>query len=397
MKKCLVLLLFVAFDMHVLAQLPQLYLINPAKVADVKKDASKNKAIAENIKQLAKEADKLLLKHFGSVMDKRAVPPCGNMHEYYSKARYYWPDPSKPDGKPYIRKDGQKNPDNDLISDDKNFDDLINGVNSLSWAYYFTGEEKYAAKAVELVRMWFLDTATYMSPNLNHAQERTGIDTGAGSGIIDTHQLPLIVDAIALLRSSTLWKPADEQGMKKWFTDYVQWLRTSKNGKKEASAKNNHGTFYDLQMITIALFCDDHMVADKFLQTEFARIEQQVEPDGRQPLELERTNALGYSTFNLEAWSQLANAAETRSVDLWHYETADGRSIKKAIDFLLPYVVDGKKWEYQQIGPYKSYDFYRLLLIAADKYKDENYRRQAEKIKASNKNIFTKLFFEQAE
>src|SRR5436190_6482872 len=196
MKKSLVLSVFIAFNMQVLAQVPQWYLIDPAKVADIKKDAAKNKTIAENIKQLTKDADKLLLKRFGSVMDKKAIPPCGNMHEYYSKARYYWPDPTKPDGKPYIRKDGQKNPDNDLISDDKNFDDLINGVNSLSWAYYFTGEDKYAAKGVELVRMWFLDTATYMAPNLNHAQERTGIDTGAGSGIIDTHQLPLMLDAI---------------------------------------------------------------------------------------------------------------------------------------------------------------------------------------------------------
>src|SRR6478752_2503465 len=107
--------------------------------------------------------------------------------------------------------------------------------------------------------------------------------------------------------------------------------------RKEPTAENNHGTFYDLQVITIALFCGDHAVADKFLQSEFARIGRQVQPDGRQPLELERTNALGYSTFNLEAWSQLANAAETKAVDLWHYETADGRSIKKAIDFLLPY------------------------------------------------------------
>jgi hypothetical protein len=375
-------------------QLPKLYLINAEKVAGIKQRAVSDKATAENVKQLARQADKLLPQQFGSVMDKNVAPPCGNIHEYLSLAKYYWPDPTKPDGKPYIRKDGQKNPDNDKVSDDKNFDDMVSAVHTLSWAYYFTNEEKYAEKSIKLIRMWFLDTTTRMMPNLNHAQVRTGIDTGVSTGIIDTHELPKVTDAIGLLASSKSWTKADEQGMKKWFTDYLLWLRTSANGKKEAQAKNNHGTFYDVQIVTIALFCGENDIADKMLQSEFARMASQVEPDGKQPLELERTLALSYSTFNLEAWSLLANAAETKGVDLWHYQTPDGRSIKKAIDYLMPFVTEEKKWGYQQINSYKTYDFYRLLLIAADKFKDDNYRKQADKIKDSNKNIFIKIFYE---
>jgi hypothetical protein len=376
------------------AQTPQLYLISADKVTGIKKNAPFNKATTENIKQLSKQADKLLQQHFGSVMDKNVEPPCGNMHEYLSLAKYYWPDPTKADGKPYIKKDGQKNPDNDKVSDDKNFDDMVSAVNTLSWAYYFTNEEKYATKSIELLRMWFLDTATRMLPNLNHAQMRTGIDTGVSTGIIDTHELPKVTDAIGLLAASKSFTKADEQGLKQWFAEYLKWLRTSKNGKKESEAKNNHGTFYDVQIVAIALFCGQNDVADKMLQSTFARLANQVEPDGKQPLELERTLALSYSTFNLEAWTLLANAAETRGIDLWNYKTADGRSIKKAIDYLQPFVTEGKKWEHQQINTYKTYDFYRLLLMAAEKFKDDTYRKQAGKIKDSNKNIFTKLFFE---
>ena len=377
------------------AQSPIIYLVSAKQVAAVKKSAKTNKATADNVAALSKQADKIMEQKFGSVIDKKFIPPCGNMHEYMSMARYYWPDPAKPDGKPYIKKDGEKNPANDLVSDDKNFDNLIAAVQTLSWAYYFTNEEKYAAKSTELIRFWFLDTATRMLPNLNHAQIRTGIDTGASSGIIDTHSLPQVVDAIGLLRSSKAWKSTDEQGIKQWFTDYLHWMRTSVSGKKEAEAKNNHGTFYDNQIAIIALFCGNNITADKIFKTEFDRIESQIEPDGKQPLELVRTASLGYSTFNLEAWSMLANAAETRGIDLWHYETKDGRSIKKAIDYLLPFVTGGKKWEYQQINTYKAQDFYRLLLIAAGKFKDDNYRKQAEKIKDSNKNILVKLFYEQ--
>ena len=392
--KSILLLFIVMMKLPLFGQLPQLYMVSAANVVAVKKKAVKDKATADNIKTLSKQADKLLPLKFGTVMDKNTAPPCGNMHEYLSMAKYFWPDPTKPDGKPYIRKDGQKNPANDLISDDKNFDDVISAIHTLSWAYYFTDDEKYAEKSISLIHLWFIDTATYMAPNLNHSQVRTGIDTGNKSGIIDTHLLPQVLDAVGLLRSSVQWKKPDEVAVKQWFSSYLNWMRTSDNGMSEAESKNNHGTFYDMQIVIIALFCGENAIADKMLQSDFTRLAYQIEPDGKQPLELERTLALSYSTFNLEAWSFLATAADTKGVDLWHYQTADGRSIKKAIDYLLPFVVDGKKWEYKQINSYKAYDFYRLLLIAADKFKDENYRKQAEKIKESNKNIFTKLFYE---
>jgi hypothetical protein len=309
-------------------------------------------------------------------------------------ARYYWPDPTKPDGKPYIRKDGEKNPANDLVSDDKNFDDLIDAVYDLSWTYYLTNEEKYAARSVELIRMWFLDTATRMMPNLNHAQIRTGIDTGNASGIIDTHNLPKVCDAVGLLRLSKLWKADDEQGMKQWFAEYLKWMMNNKNGKKESEAKNNHGTFYEMQISTIALFCGETAIAEQTFKKGFARLAWQIEPDGKQPLELERTAALGYSTFNLEAWCMFASAAATKNIDYWNYATADGRSLKKAIDYLIPYVIDGKTWEYKQINPFKTQDFYHLLVVAADKLKDDNYKKLAEKIKDKNKDILIKLFYE---
>jgi hypothetical protein len=385
---CLLLIVLFSFSRTLQAQPPTLYLINAATAEKAKSNAS-----PENIAKLKKQADKLVDKKFGSVMDKKFTPPCGNMHEYMSMARYYWPDPTKPDGKPYIKKDGQKNPANDLITDDKNFDDLIDAVHNLSWAYYFTGEEKYAAKSAGLLCFWFIDTATFMMPNLNHAQIRSGIDTGVSTGIIDTHNLPQVLDAISLLRSSKSWTTADEAGMKKWFAQYLQWLTTSNNGKKESQAKNNHGTFYDAQAVAIALYCGEKDLANKILENDYKRLAWQIEPDGRQLLELERTLALGYSTFNLEAWTRLANTAATAGVDLWHYETKDGRSIKKAIDFLIPYVTENKKWDYQQISNYKTQDFYNLLLTAADKFKDDNYRQQAEKIKDSNKDVIVSILY----
>ena len=67
------------------------------------------------------------------------------------------------------------------------------------------------------------------------------------------------------------------------------------------------------------------------------RIAVQIAPDGSQPLELERTKAWSYSVGNLAGLMALARIGEHVDVDLWQYETKDGRSIRKALDFLAPY------------------------------------------------------------
>ncbi len=62
-----------------------------------------------------------------SVMQKTQLPPSGNKHDYMSQGPYWWPDPSKPDGKPYIRKDGQRNPEINGITDHDQLHDYDRG------------------------------------------------------------------------------------------------------------------------------------------------------------------------------------------------------------------------------------------------------------------------------
>ncbi len=376
------------------SQTPTLYLVDMNRISKIKEKVLGSKVLQADVKQLTKNADKVFTQKFGSVMDKTIAPPCGNMHEYFSLAKYFWYDSSKPDGKPYIRRDGEKNPEADKISDDKNFDNLIGAVRNLSWAYYFTNEEKYAEKATQLIHFWFIDTATRMLPNLNHGQMTIGKDTGRGSGIIDTHNLPWVIDAVSLIRSSNSWKKEDELQMKHWFNDYLQWLITSKNGIKESKVGNNHKTFYENQVAVIALYCGKDDIAMKVFENATKLIAHQIEPDGKQPEELVRTLALHYSIFNLEALFYLSNVAEKKGIDLWHFETKDGRSIRKAIDYLVPYVIENKKWEYPQIKPIKPADFYSLLLQAAIKYNDNNYKELAQKIKETSKNTLVKMLYE---
>ncbi|NQX01991.1 alginate lyase family protein, partial [bacterium] len=248
-------------------------------------------------------------------------------------------------------------------------------IEDLALAYYFTGNETYAKSAANYLRVWFLDPATRMNPNLNYAQAIAGKNSGRGTGIIEGRNLVSAADAAGLLAGSSAWKEKDQKSLDEWISAYLDWLLTSKNGLDEAAATNNHGTFYDTQVVRLALLLNRPELARKVAgEAKEKRIAVQIEPDGKQPLELERTSALGYSKFNLEAMFELATVAERVGVDLWNYQSPQGGGIRKALDFLLPYIDSpSRKWPYKQIKQIEPESFAPLLAQASNVYGDSKY------------------------
>lgn len=333
-------------------------------------NAPPHAGVAPALAKLEREAQKALTAGPFSVTTKTVTPPSGDKRDYMSQAPYFWPNPKSPNGLPYIRRDGERNPEIDKINNHRVKDQMETAVETLALAYHFKGDEVYAEKATQLLRTFFLDPETRMNPNLEFAQGIPGINTGRGIGLIETRGLTKVVDAIGLLRGSKAWTSADQKGMEMWVGRFLQWMLESNNGRDEAAAKNNHGTFYDVQVVSFALFLGKKALAKSVLESaKIKRIAIQIEPDGRQPLELARTRAWSYSVGNLDGLMQLARLGERVGVDLWNYETADGRSIRKAIDFLAPYAMGEKKWTYQQLGDWPPQMLFPLIRRASAHYK----------------------------
>jgi len=301
---------------------------------------------------LLEDADRAAAQAPVAVTQKATLlPPSGDPHDYFSLSPYWWPDPSKPDGLPYIRRDGETNPESKRDLDQPRVAQLGANVQTLALAYFYTGQERYAEAAARQLRTWFLDPATRMNPHLRYAQLVRGIDQERGSGIIDTRWFIEVVDAVGLIARSTAWSAADHSALQQWFRAYLTWLTSSPNGEHERAAVNNHGSWFAAQSASFALFVGDRELARTIVAGVQERIGAQIQPDGSQPAELARTRSMHYSNFNVEALSRLAEMGRHVDVDLWHYQAPGGGSIARAVDRLAPYVQNQAAWPGPQIDP----------------------------------------------
>lgn len=329
---------------------------------------SKDPALMPAYEQLLQDADKLLDYAPVSVMQKNGIPPSGDKHDYMSIAPYFWPDPSKPNGLPYINKDGVVNPEVRQYTDKTNLPVVCNNIYLLSLAWYFSNDEKYARHASKLAEVWFLDTATRMNPNLNYGQAVKGVTEGRAEGLIDSRFFIWAIDGIRLLQTSRYWTARDQASMKQWFSAFLSWMQTSRIAQKEMNSKNNHGVWYDAQSLAMALFADSVELAGKIVQRAADRLDRQMDTSGMFPLELTRTTSLHYSVFILNAFIVVAELSQQTSVNLWTLETPSGKSLKRALQVILPFITREKPWPWPQIHEFNFYNAVPLLVADISKF-----------------------------
>lgn len=293
--------------------------------------------------RIIKAAEKYLLEEPVTVTAIRAERSFGGLHDFYSEGDYWWQDPENPEG-PYIRKDGQTNPDN-FTAHRLAMIDLSIWVPALVAAYKITGDEKYAAHAVKHLMAWFVNPSTIMNPNLMYGQAIMGRVTGRGIGIIDTLHLAEVARAIQVLEKMGYFAGQELKGIKSWFSQYLDWMTTHDYGLAERDNGNNHSTCWVVQVGAFAsLVGNQEELAFCRNFYKFTILPDQMAGDGSFPKELGRTKPYGYSLFNLEAMAMLVQILSTPKEDLWNFEMEDGRSIGRGIEYMYPYMVDKSSW-----------------------------------------------------
>ena len=330
--------------------------------------------------RLGREADRWLTGDVITIVHKKMPGPSGDPHDYVSLSPYSWPDPGKADGLPWITRDGQVNPafydyDNPVL------ERFCHAVPRLVLQAEAADSPPHARRAGRLLRAWFLDAETRMNPHLRYAQKTPGVTEGTAKGIIDATSLVFLADAASRLAFNEEWTAAHLAGVKGWFARYVDWLLTSEAGRKECSATNNHGSWYDAQVACFAVFADRPDLARRQIErTTMQRIAKQIEPDGRQPAELRRTLALTYCTYNLLAHACTAQVAATLGIDMWDWKTSDGRSLRVALQWLLPYYAREQEWKRPQIHPFDFTSAAVLLNLAWQRTGDSALARVCDSV-----------------
>lgn len=358
------------------------FLWSEAQLAQVKESLQKNNSpYAEAFQDLEARARDLLKQKDVSVINKKHTPASGDIHDYASLSRYFWPDSSKPDGLPYISKDGISNPELKEY-DRETLEKMSQRVRTFTLAWFLGGDTLFANAAVKQIQVWFIDDSTRMNPNMDYAQMIPGRNNSIGYpfGVLDGYSFVQTMDALKVLEAYRGFSKADKASLKKWFTDYVHWLTTSEQAIEESKAANNHGTTYDTQLLAYSLYIGDRKTAQNLIDHFAERhILKQIEKDGRQPKELKRTLAFHYSWYNLSHMLDFYTIANNSGLDFARATEIQGHSFFKALDFLTDYIGKSEKqWPYKQIFGWKNAqanlvrDLYRTyrLVPAKTKYRD---------------------------
>ena len=297
--------------------------------------------------RILKAADAALATPPVTITKFRAKLSEGGPNDFYSNGDYWWPNPNTANGLPYVQRDGQTNPEN-FVEHRRCVMALRDAVAALGVAYKITGDNRYAAKSAELLKVFFLDPQTRMNPSLKYAQAIPGVTPGRGIGIIDTLHLAEVPLAVLAMEKSKSFPPEVFTGVKQWFRDYAEWMTTSANGIEESNTKNNHAVAFWLQIAAFSkLTGDEAKLTECRKRFKEVFIAKQMTNDGSFPQELRRTKPYGYSIFQLDNMASLAQLLSHHDESLWLYTLPDGRGMRKGMEFLYPYIAEKSKWPHK--------------------------------------------------
>jgi len=327
----------------------------PIRSAIIRKEAWTQ----DPVRRLRADAEHHMKEGPWSVTTERPKGVALDIHDYYSEAPYWWPVTEDPTA-PYVRRDGQLNP-NRFLANKNALNSMCDAVFSLGSAAFLLDNPQYAQRAARVIQTWFINPKTRMNPSLEYAQAIPNVNTGRGAGIVDGRSFIRAIQGMEFLAQTGSWDPKDQAAVRKWFEEYLHWLTQSQNGVDEKSSGNNHASWWTAQVAAIATFVEDEKAQQMAFQYYTSHIfTRQIKADGSAPREEARTRSLSYSAFNLEALTMTCRIAQVRNVNLWTAQGKGKATLVTVIDYLEPFLADPKKWNKEQVAEFQNDGLYFL-------------------------------------
>ena len=333
-------------------------MFNPKKDAvtfsltELKRMKDEGRVPAPALEALRKKADEHLDGGPISVIYRHLKAPSGNPHDYTSMGPYWWPNPDTKDGLPYVNRDGIVNPE---VKSEHTSGAVGGKAFNLALAAFYFDDERYAKAAEKYLYDWYINPETYMTPHARYAQAIPGICDGRGVGLVDFATSYQTMDAVRLLEAIGMISDDTVKGVEDWFNKFTNWMLTDEIGVDEDNAGNNHGCWFDSQIITAAAFLGRRHLVKKIATTAYQRrFRLQIEPDGSMPRELKRTKGIGYTFYAIDALAIIAYVA--RRYGFTEFITPDqtrGGNIllRQAVDYIAPYAIDPSTFPYKELYP----------------------------------------------
>jgi len=344
----------------------------------------KDREVKLSMDNIKASAEKIIGTPIPLKTDTEVVAPSGDKRDFVSLSRYWY----RTEGGELKEKDGIKNPETENYPDSEKLNRVVNNILVASFAAESAvnqeEKEKFARHAVAALKAWFVNEETRMTPNFEYAAMKPGETTGNFWGIIEGVGLIRAIGGTNKLKNMGLIDAQTLEGVENWFNQYLNWLLTSEKaiGKKDANNEkerngekgmfNNHGTFYDVQVAYIADFLGKSEIARETIEGVKERIKSQINSTGEMPEESKRQGGMeyDYQLFNLYAFAELALLGQKYEVDLWHWQTEDGRSLQKAFEYFDNQL---KKAGAEPFKEERSGELYFTFRAASSAYGNEDY------------------------
>lgn len=339
---------------------PCFYRVDALSEVKSRLDSTTSSAIPAIVHELVSLADLAVSEGVFSVCDKISIAPSGYKRDYWHPAPYWWPDPKSSNGLPFVYRDGERVPGTQMYDDESNKYDrtalqkMFDHTLFCALSAFITDRQEHADHGAALVKRWFIDPDSRMNPNLNYAQVKMGHkkNQGSAAGLIEFKDLYFFLDAVTLLERMGSLSSDDSNSLRTWLSDYRTWLIESSQGQAELVSKNNHGTYFDLQMIAIAAFLGDSEAVRTCYFRSLSRLNQQISAVGKQPEELKRTMSQHYVVFNLQGFLNIFRIAQSYGRPLLGSSSCGQDRLKLALQWVLSQ--DHAKWKYRQISVFDT-------------------------------------------